>query len=779
MAGAIDLVISELVVLSLACLFLIRYYKGHMVTADVTATVYASWVMGFVGVLLLPYDLSVALVDSYQSLTLINVWKITYWSTFFLAWVVLPIQMEYHSSGHFNFRNKLKDSFVKLFLSGLMAFAAGIVYLIFMFSTGGGSLTQIIGFTMAMSNTYGVLLITVLMGSGLVGIPKRLWIMADSNRELQRLYISAATIEDEYQEARYELEDTELEVFKLAEHVEKAGTSSQVYKEISANVFMLKTFVANFQFASRSTTRGGVQRTMTASTETNRIDSLGLTYTEKDVVNLHARLIKAQLKARSAERRWRVSIQQAKKSLVLQNDAKVSDDVETNWCTMQTEMSGSGSGKGCLDSLMGKERLNGCLRCCSSWLNAANIFWMSYCRSHVLRAAAVICGVASCLILWSEMLMASNLRSPMSMMMGDPSHLNPIIVQAVSFLFLSYMSICTYWTLFRINISWEYKLQGPQQSPPSSLIFNAEYFSRLQFALGYNFLLCLNVDNTSKTAFNELMHNTETVPVFGASFTVYVPLIMVLVALITLFDGLARLLKFIGVETEDSLDLNGCCCSGVTKQGLLSVEDEEKIRLGKSIITSEIKQEAINLLHWQSSSSSSSRNKDIIMNRPPVTSNKIDDLNTKGKVGVSLLPMACGSGQVKSHSSTGIATVVNPHRNKNYENIRSEEKLDDIDDIAIDFHNYMNRSPVFSPVKSTDSDFDEDNHSNINLSFSSDHLQSSNRNQWGFDGRNRMNSSLFGVISPSNARNGQKQTASLGDFHLDEDIVTGGRYSDI
>jgi len=63
MAGAIDLVISELVVLSLACLILIRYYKGHMVTADVTATVYASWVLGFVGVLLLPYDLSVALVD--------------------------------------------------------------------------------------------------------------------------------------------------------------------------------------------------------------------------------------------------------------------------------------------------------------------------------------------------------------------------------------------------------------------------------------------------------------------------------------------------------------------------------------------------------------------------------------------------------------------------------------------------------------------------------------------------------------------------------------------
>ena len=63
MLNAIELVILEMVLLALGCLLLIRYYKGHMVTADVTLTVYVSWVMGFIGVLLLPYDLSVALID--------------------------------------------------------------------------------------------------------------------------------------------------------------------------------------------------------------------------------------------------------------------------------------------------------------------------------------------------------------------------------------------------------------------------------------------------------------------------------------------------------------------------------------------------------------------------------------------------------------------------------------------------------------------------------------------------------------------------------------------
>ena len=84
--------------------------------------------------------------------------------------------------------------------------------------------------------------------------------------------------------------------------------------------------------------------------------------------------------------------------------------------------------------------------------------------------------------------MSSDLKSPISFMMGAyADNPNSVILQAVSFLFLGYMSICTYWSIFRINISWAYQLQGPQLSPPSSLLFNGEYLSRLQFAFGYNF----------------------------------------------------------------------------------------------------------------------------------------------------------------------------------------------------------------------------------------------------------------------------------------------------
>lgn len=46
------------------------------------------------------------------------------------------------------------------------------------------------------------------------------------------------------------------------------------------------------------------------------------------------------------------------------------------------------------------ERFSCCVGYCGSFLAAVRLFWLSHCRSLFLRAAAIVCGVASCLILW-------------------------------------------------------------------------------------------------------------------------------------------------------------------------------------------------------------------------------------------------------------------------------------------------------------------------------------------------------------------------------------------
>ena len=128
-----------------------------------------------------------------------------------------------------------------------------------------------------------------------------------------------------------------------------------------------------------------------------------------------------------------------------------------------------------------------------------------------------------------------------------------VIVQSVSFVALFYMSVCTYWSLFQINLGSQYKLAGPQLSSHSSLVFNACYFSRLQFTLGFNFLMTLNLPETENTAFNSLMRNMSIVPLFGTSFTVYTPVIMIIVAMITFLNFYSRVLRVMGLEHEDAI----------------------------------------------------------------------------------------------------------------------------------------------------------------------------------------------------------------------------------
>ena len=48
---------------------------------------------------------------------------------------------------------------------------ASCCYVIYLVSSGHGTVSQVLGFTMAMGNTYGVLLLSLLMGNGLVAIP--------------------------------------------------------------------------------------------------------------------------------------------------------------------------------------------------------------------------------------------------------------------------------------------------------------------------------------------------------------------------------------------------------------------------------------------------------------------------------------------------------------------------------------------------------------------------------------------------------------------------------
>lgn len=117
------------------------------------------------------------------------------------------------------------------------------------------------------------------------------------------------------------------------------------------------------------------------------------------------------------------------------------------------------------------------------------------------------------------------------------------------------------------------------------------------------------------------MQNIDLIPVFGTSFAVYIPLIMLIVALLTLFDGFGRIVKVLGIEWEDagSDSHNGlsCTCRNRDQEIALDPQLQEKIRTGKLIVSNEIKQRRANDLMSDGRSKGLSGSSNDLSNKKP------------------------------------------------------------------------------------------------------------------------------------------------------------------
>ena len=184
-------------------------------------------------------------------------------------------------------------------------------------------------------------------------------------------------------------------------------------------------------------------------------------------------------------------------------------------------------------------------------------WWMTYLRSSAFRFVALVTGALSGMILWSEATLGVVYNfSPFALFQevvgkGDGQD-KGLLFQIAALIPLLYMSICVSRSLFAVTMFGPFCLRGNRQSHGVSLIFNSQYLVRLQFPLGYNYLLMLKYD-TSTTAFSDFIGQMNVIPLFGTKFSVYAPLLIIAVCLLTFFDIHTRILSFLGFQHEDAI----------------------------------------------------------------------------------------------------------------------------------------------------------------------------------------------------------------------------------
>ena len=494
----------------------------------------------------------------YQSVNATYVpWLATYWSTMFLAFSILPLSRETLQSGYFSITSRMRDGCRKAarayFLMAIVGITSVIVLAVYLRDI------HIVPVIMALGNTYGLLLVCLLMGYGLVDLPRRWWRQACPASELRRARIMAGSADEALFDAVWELQDCEESIDAAVSAIEDARQSSghagtgegfenEAYTKCVDKLLKWrdKTATLSPELERRRTTSH--RRNQDNGQIEDNAELMGEDGTPPSIetlAKLGARLKRAQANIVSAEQKWNSLVDQARwfADLAEGDGPPPPDSAVTPRRNARVQTA---------EPLVMDQSntMKGKIRYC----------WTRYFRSTGYRTMGMLTAGMSVMVLWSEATLAIPINlSPFALFLGaaDKGESRGIWYQIAAMVPLLYMAVCIFSSLFKLSIFGPFCLRGKKQSPGVALVFNAQYLVRLQFPLIYNYLLVLKYDTSSTTcAFSKVMSHMETVPFFGTSFNIYAPLLILAFGLFTLVNGYARLLGLLGFEHEDMVYLS-------------------------------------------------------------------------------------------------------------------------------------------------------------------------------------------------------------------------------
>ena len=134
--------------------------------------------------------------------TLLGLWQWVYWTTFVLSWVVTPVLMDFKMAGEFTRWGRLRYAVrAQLRFYGWLAAAIVVVAFVLVF-TQGFKASFVQDALVAAANIYCALLIVLMLGFGLVNVPRKLWRASSPRAALLRLEFAAALLDTDVFDAR-------------------------------------------------------------------------------------------------------------------------------------------------------------------------------------------------------------------------------------------------------------------------------------------------------------------------------------------------------------------------------------------------------------------------------------------------------------------------------------------------------------------------------------------------------------------------------------------------
>ncbi|XP_076900375.1 uncharacterized protein LOC143554529 [Bidens hawaiensis] len=514
-------------------MFTLKYFAGPHIPRYVLFTVGYTWFFSLSFIVLVPADIWAAMSDQDKG-GIPFFWSLSYWSTFLLTWVVVPILQGFEDAGDFTVTERLKTSLhVNLLfyvIVGSVAFF-GLILLILLHNNWSGG---IIGFAMACSNTFGLVTGAFLLGFGLSEIPKGIWINAD--------YITRQKVlSHKVARAALKLDDAH-QNFSNAIVVAQA-TSKQMSKRDPLRPYMdiIDKMLTNmFNEDPSFKPQGG------------RLGENDMDYDtdEKSMATLRRQLRIAKVNYYCCKSEYMNFVIEA---LELEDTLKSYEHRDATGWKYISSFRPERPGK------------------IGSYLDAVELIWRYVMRKQLKKLSAIILGCLTAAILLAEATMLPRgVDFSLFSILINTVQTNGVFVQVFSFIPLMYMCVCTYYSLFKIGRLTFYSLT-PSQTSSVSLLMICSQVARYAPPVSYNFLNLIHLPRDATTVFERRMGKIDdAVPFFGQNFNRIYPLIMVVYTIMVASNFFDRVMSYFGnwrifkLGNEDEAeDLDGFDPSGL------------------------------------------------------------------------------------------------------------------------------------------------------------------------------------------------------------------------
>ena len=524
--GSIIFALSALLFISCFVLLLLRYYLPLRTTpAYLLVPVFLALALPFSLVALVPIDLASSLREDGRSAgiwlpeTAVQVaWRIAYWLTFVLTWFILPLLGEYVDSGYRTPQDRIIYSLKSNAQYYLIVLGCGILGLVYIILQNGFHWESLKSLVMALAYVAALVQAVLLLGHGLVAIPRQLFRNAGSR--LRTLQTKAPKVHESLEDAQVELADLNRQLEQLKHR--KTGISRDMEDWIE-------------ELGEAGSHAAPIPSTTLPSHQPSH--AIPAVITDRYLAEMGRRLMRARHKVVRFAYTWHRLVQEATDTQAI-IDSAATKRLEFHPDTTKP-------------------------RILQIAIITPRVRYILYHRAFpVLRIIfGIVLALASISIVWSELVKSIVPKITLVSLTvvkytdGDVGKVG-FGGQLVSLLWILYMCTCTLSSLGDIKV-WGNRALVRRNTYGESACWYSYQVAKLTVPLTYNFLTFFPDEVRQKTTFYKFLGQLIDLTPLGTWFDYLFPMLILIPAFATLFNlyGHAKKLFGCGVfedEAEDS-----------------------------------------------------------------------------------------------------------------------------------------------------------------------------------------------------------------------------------